>query len=490
VIIIMLSVLSAIFEAGVIYCLSRFDDLVAEIGLENLIYGLIAISVTSMASRVITLWFTNNSVLRFTSAINRELYGLGCLKSFNGRYKISDSISLAEKCQIIGTSVLVPVFNAISALIIAMALVLALIYTYGKLTLISLGLILAFYVIIIFLIKGHLRSNSKLLANYQSNRAGLISDSLAGSHEIFAYHKREITNDIFGSNEAIFVDSASKVLFFGAVPRFIIESILVVLLMVVVYFSSSNDDAISISDLLAFGFGGIRLVPLFQQVYNGWARLRSNFQSVREVVNFVETNIDVVDSQNIPNFSIVNDDYLFTWDTLPNYVRYSESTLRLAFKKNKTTLLQGPSGSGKSTLVNSLIRSAYLNNVNIGVVTPYNSRFGLTIKDYFKFFDIKIDSILKHYLTKFRLITDRDFELFLALGMSKLSTGEFQRVQFARDIIKKPNLLIIDESFSNIDGDMVDIVLKELKNLNDTRVLVISHFHLDIDNIFDTVRLN
>ena len=231
---------------------------------------LISLAVISMFSRICSLWFTNNLVLNFTSSINRQLYNLGCLKAFNFRYKTSELISLTEKCQIIGTSVMVPVFNAASALIIAISLITALIYLYGNVILISLVIILLFYLGVIFFVKSWLWENSQRLAKYQSKRAMIISDTLSGAHEIFAYHKRENVKKMYGNNEDVFVKSASCVLFFGAVPKFIIETILIVLLMMIIYVTQKTGNTITISDLLAMGFGGIRLVPLCQQVYNGW----------------------------------------------------------------------------------------------------------------------------------------------------------------------------------------------------------------------------
>ncbi len=487
--IVILSITSALLEALVIYGLSQFEYLIELKDIDFIISALISLALISMLARICTLWFTNNLVLKFTSSINRQLYNLGCLKAFNARYKISESISLTEKCQIIGTSVMVPVFNAASALIIAISLILSLIYIYGNVILISLAIILIFYISVILLVKSPLWNNSQLLAKYQSNRASIISDTLSGSHEIFAYHKRDEVKKTYGINEDVFIRSASRVLFFGAVPKFIIESILIILLMLVIYVSQKSGNLITVSDLLAMGFGGIRLVPLCQQVYNGWARLRSNRKSLMEIIEFINVNDDFVNAKNIPTLSLNDSDYLFQWTSLPEHVSYHENFLNISLSPGGTTLLQGPSGSGKSTLVNSLIRCAYLKKINIGIVAPYNSRLGNRIQDYFNFFEVPIDENLYNILSKFGLTDNSNVQNFLKLQVAKLSTGEFQRLQFARDILIKPDLLIIDESFSNIDRKTVKIIMDELLLLNKTRVLLISHVDLNISNLKTTVRL-
>ena len=116
---------------------------------------------------------------------------------------------------------------------------------------------------------------------------------------------------MYGNNEDVFVKSASCVLFFGAVPKFIIETILIVLLMMIIYVTQKTGNTITISDLLAMGFGGIRLVPLCQQVYNGWARLRSNRKSLIEIIEFVTTNDNTVNANSIPAISFYASDYVF-----------------------------------------------------------------------------------------------------------------------------------------------------------------------------------
>ncbi len=488
-VILLLSIFSAGLEVGIIYGLSQFDKLIGLRDVGYVVILLMSVAAISMLARAATIWFTNNLVLEFTSSISRQVYNLGCIKAFNGRYKISELISLAEKCQIIGTSVLVPVFNAVSALVIACSLVIALVYMYGQYTLISLGLIFVFYIAMVISVKSRLWNHSQRLAKYQNDRAAIISDTLNGAHELFAYQKRDKVLDTYGTNEGIFINSASKVLFFGAVPKFIIESILVVLLLLVVYVNQKSGGVMAVADLLAFGFGGIRLVPLFQQVYNGWARLRANKKALSEIVNFLDVNEKGVKVDGVPVFSLSGEDFVFHWSELPAHVNFSSSSLQMTLSPSKITLLEGPSGSGKSTLVNSLIRCAYLQKMSIGIVAPYNSRFGISVADYFNFFGVATEKELPVLLAKFGLVTGCDSMAFLNLKLSKLSTGEFQRVQFARDILLKPDLLVIDESFSNIDHATVEIIKSELQKMRKTRFLLISHMKLNISNIQESVRL-
>ncbi len=68
-----------------------------------------------------------------------------------------------------------------------------------------------------------------------------------------------------------------------------------------------------------------------------------------------------------------------------------------------------------------------------------------------------------------------------------LSGGQKQRIALARALFKKPPLLILDDSFSNLDSDMEEELLRNLKiHFKDTTKIIISHrlsTILNADNI-------
>ena len=47
----------------------------------------------------------------------------------------------------------------------------------------------------------------------------------------------------------------------------------------------------------------------------------------------------------------------------------------------------------------------------------------------------------------------------------QISAGEAQRVSLARSIMSKPDLLLLDEPFSNIDQSLKDEIQYSVKNL-------------------------
>jgi ABC-type transport system involved in cytochrome bd biosynthesis fused ATPase/permease subunit len=80
-----------------------------------------------------------------------------------------------------------------------------------------------------------------------------------------------------------------------------------------------------------------------------------------------------------------------------------------------------------------------------------------------------------------------DINMMLEENGNNLSGGERQRVILARTFLKKSNIYILDESFSEIDKDREKVILKNIfKEYKDKTIIVISH-KSDNNDMYDRV---
>ena len=181
--------------------------------------------------------------------------------------------------------------------------------------------------------------------------------------------------------------------------------------------------------------------------------------------------------------------------------------LNFSLKKGEVISFIGESGSGKTTFLKCL---AGLENIDSGQI-ELNGRI---LNDHNKFLDAnqrKIgfvfqDNPLFPHLNlleniKFNLNKVDDDELLKLLKLTaliglenryphELSGGEKQRVCIARSLIRKPDLLLLDEPFSNLDSNIKtkikDEIYRIIKESGITTIFV-THDISDTFNISDRI---
>ncbi len=176
--------------------------------------------------------------------------------------------------------------------------------------------------------------------------------------------------------------------------------------------------------------------------------------------------------------------------------------LDFSVEKGEFVSFIGESGSGKTTFLKCL---AGLEKINSGVITlnnkilndkdifikPHLRKIGFIFQDYPLFPHLNTLDNIKINLNE-SYYTNIDYYIDL-MGLSnllkrfphELSGGEQQRVSIARALVREPDLLLMDEPFSNLDfaikSKIQNEIYKILKKTNTTTILV-TH---DIKDTFD-----
>lgn len=172
-----------------------------------------------------------------------------------------------------------------------------------------------------------------------------------------------------------------------------------------------------------------------------------------------------------------------------------------------TVALVGTNGSGKSTITNLLlgfyrpqtgqvkIDDRALDELDIihfrkqiGVVTQNPIQFSGTIRENITYGYPKIGQDLIEQAVELARVSDftdslRDgLDTFIGEGGTLLSGGQRQKIAIARAILRKPNLLILDEPMTHLDRTTIGDILINLKRLpNFPAILFISHDETTVD---------
>jgi len=201
--------------------------------------------------------------------------------------------------------------------------------------------------------------------------------------------------------------------------------------------------------------------------------------------------------------------YLEVKNLVKSYNNGSAVINDLSFSVDKGQLISfvGESGSGKSTFLKCLsglempnsglvsLNNKLINGKNI-FVKPQKRKIGYVFQDYPLFPHLSIKENIcfnldKDYHKNFDNIIDlTSLKHLLNRYPHEISGGEQQRACIARSIIREPDLLLLDEPFSNLDANIKftirDEICRIIRKSKITTILV-THDINDALNISDKI---
>lgn len=185
--------------------------------------------------------------------------------------------------------------------------------------------------------------------------------------------------------------------------------------------------------------------------------------------------------------------------------KFALSDCTFQLERGKICAVVGESGCGKSTLLRLI---AGLERPNSGeikindtvvssdqkVVAPQHRQVGFVFQNYALFPHLTVEKNIAFGLTQNK--KERVAELLQLIRMegygdsypSQLSGGQQQRVALARTLAVNPELLLLDEPFSNLDAHLKTELRREIKSIVKkvgTSLIFITHDITDALDIAD-----
>jgi ATP-binding cassette subfamily B protein len=495
-------ILDRFFQA--VHAASPIERLTAVSGL------FMAVAILAGLIRLQLAWSSQSFVFKLGHELSVGIQRRVLLQpyEFHLRWNSSNLFSALEKVQVLVFELLLPLMQALTGLFISTFVVAGLLYIDPFTAVVATAAFAAIYLGITATTRKRLRRNSEILGPTYDERVKIIQESLGGIRDVIIDGSQALYLEAFRNIDLRLNDARTNTVFIGAAPRFVIESLgMVLIAMVAVVISNREGGLVGALPILgALALGAQRLLPLLQQVYNGWTIAAGNRSTI----------VDVLDLLRLP----VADSPVTVVEPLPFRDRISLKQLGYSYANRRArtidrvsfeiphgsiTALIGTTGSGKSTLADLIMG---LLDPDEGEITIDGNRLdGETRQRWWRSIAHVPQSIFLADTSIARNIAFSDpgepidmdravaaasaaqlhefvetlpdgYETVIGERGIRLSGGQRQRLGLARAIYKTVPVLILDEATSALDDQTEAAVMRSLESLvrNEGRtILMIAH---------------
>jgi ATP-binding cassette subfamily B multidrug efflux pump len=374
--------------------------------------------------------------------------------------------------------------------------------------------------ILIYKVSSTMNKMSLEVQKEQSFLSTLAQESFAGIRIIKAYQREEqITEKVSDSAERYKKQSMRLVLvnaFFSPTIIFLIG----LSSMIAIYYGGllTFEKKMTVGGIVAFIMYVTNLTWPFASL--GWISsiIQRAAASQQRINEFLLRKPQIEDLSNVPcplENGLQFDNVSFAYPGSDTSVLQNIS---FEIHRGQTLAIIGATGSGKSTICSLLARHFDPTTGQISIdskALPYYSlqnyrhKIGLVPQDVFLFSDTIADNLKfgvehkelsteeleaackkAHVLHNIQDFQD-GFQTILGERGVNLSGGQKQRISIARALLRKPELLILDDCLSAVDTETEEIILDELQKEAATRAtIIVSHRISSIRNATNIIVLD
>jgi len=356
---------------------------------------------------------------------------------------------------------------------------------------------------LIYKVSSVINKKSKIMQKSQSAISTFVQDSFSGIRVVKFFSKEKYIEKNYGEKVKDYQDKALDLArteaYFFTIIIFVIGIVTVVILYI--WGNKYIEGTLSVGKFVNFFMYVNKLIFPFSMV--GWVSSVNQraAASMTRVNEFMDIKSEIV-NKNFDSYPIRGDiEFRNVSYTYPNTGIKALDNLSFTLEAGKSMAIMGKTGSGKSTIALLLCRlidpdsgkilidgrnlkehNLELYRKHIGYIPQESYLFSDTIENNIGFaIDHPSLALVEEFAKKADVHKNivefkEQYQTMVGERGVMLSGGQKQRICIARALIKKPEILIFDDSLSALDTETEENILQNIENdIKASTSIIITH---------------
>lgn len=472
------------------------------------LFGLAALVAGTI--RVLLLWVNTRLSFATGADLGLEIYRRTLYQPYPVHIARNSSAvidAVSTKSQDVINGVIYPVVTMISSGLMLIIVIGALVVYQPVIALFSFLVFGSLYLLINLLTQARLQTNSQVVAMHSTNRVKALQEGIGGIRDLLLDGTQPTYCAIFSEADQNMRRAQAQNSVIGQAPRYLMEALGMVLIAFLALWLALQPGGMgsALPIMGALALAAQRLLPMLQQLYQGWSNLKGNHETLIEVLGLLDQPLPA--HLNEPLQSSLP----FTEELQLKGVafRYRTDTpwvlqdIHLRIPKGSRVGVVGTTGSGKSTLLDIVMglllpsrgqmlidgvgidssnarawqahiahvpQAIYLADASIA----QNIAFGLPAGQI-DMARVEQAATRAQLASTIAALSDGYTTRVGERGV-QLSGGQRQRIGIARALYKSADVIVLDEATSALDNETEAAVMQAIDGLDsDITIFIIAH---------------
>ena len=476
------------------------------------------------AMRLLLLWASSRLSFATGADLSIHIYR----RTLYQPYAVHVSRNSSEVIEGIIVKVETVIFNAVNPVvtmtasaIMLIVIVIALLLVDPVIALAAFGGFGLIYAVIIRLTRRRLEANSERIAQESTQLIKSLQESLGGIRDVLIDGSQDTFCQIYQAANLSLLRAQGNNQFITFSPRYAMEALGMILIATLAFALARQSGGIAkaIPILGALALGAQRLLPMLQQLYQGWSSIKGSQQSLQDTLELLD--------QPLPHYA---DQPAVMPMPFKQAIRFNQVSFRYAphapwvlrnlslnIAKGSRVGFIGITGSGKSTLLDIVMGLLQPTEGTLQVddqaITAENQRAWQAhiahVPQAIFLADSSIEENIAFGVPKEQIdiarvcqaarqaqIADsiegwqKKYQTVVGERGVRLSGGQRQRIGIARALYKQADVIIFDEATNALDNQTEKTVMQAIEGLgDDLTILIIAHRFTTLKNCAQVVEL-